>query len=71
VRESENEPSQIILDMYDDPEIGYHYLRFVVRLQAYDRSLTPRLHRVSEQFYDQMVHAREGVMITTDHRPMD
>ena len=70
IREFENEPSQIILDVYDDPEIDDHNLQYIVRLPKYGRSLMPRLDRVSEPFFELMIRAGEGVLVTTDHRPM-
>jgi len=71
VKEFENEPSQLILDVYDDPEIDDHNLKYIVRLPKYDGSLRPRLDHVWEPFAEQMVRAREGVNVTTDYRSMD
>lgn len=73
VNEFNNEPAEIELDQYDDPEIDDHYLTFTVRLPAYPddgRSLMDRLDRVSDALDDQFSSASGEVLVTSDFRPL-
>jgi len=71
LREFAGEPSEVVLDVYEDPEIDdYRYLVYYVRLPDYDVSIMDRLDRVAEPFEARTGESGEWVLITTDYHPM-
>lgn len=66
-----NEPSQVALEVYEDPEIeDYRHLVYYVRLPDYEDSIMDRLDRVAEAFEARTGESGEWVLITTDYHPM-
>ena len=70
LQEFANEPSQIELDVYQDPEIDDRYLVYYVRLPEYDEGFVDRLERVSAQFDGRSGTVDDWVLVTTDYHPM-
>ena len=64
------EPSQVLLAVYEDPEIDDRYLVYYVRLPEYEDSIMDRLDRVAEPFEARRGESGEWVLVTTDFHPM-
>lgn len=69
LQEFAGEPSQVVLDLYEDPEIDDRYIVYYVRLPEYTDSIMERLYRVSEQFHGDG-ESPDWVLVTTDYHPM-
>jgi hypothetical protein len=70
VNEFRGERSQIELALYQDPETDDRQLTFYVRLPAYDATLVPRLHAISERVDSRFPPTPEWVLVTTDYGPI-
>lgn len=58
--------TQIILQMYFDPEIDYHYLTFCLRLNNYNNDFMDKIELIHESFEQQMAKTAGWLLITTD-----
>jgi len=58
---------QLVMDVYQDPEIDDQYLVLYVRLKNYDK-FVERLEEAEAEFLDQLANKRGWVQLTTDFR---
>ncbi|HUT04090.1 MAG TPA: hypothetical protein VM163_09395 [bacterium] len=59
-------PSQVALELYQDPEIEDQYLTVYVRQEQYDEDILDELHEVSNHFDDILCDTSGWLLITTD-----
>jgi hypothetical protein len=62
------EPAELALEVYHDPEIEDHYLTLIVRLPAYDRYTMKRIDSVWEKFENDIAKSTGWLTLTTDFR---
>jgi hypothetical protein len=60
--------AQLVVDVYQDPEIDDHYLVLYVRSKYYDDSFIERLEKAEAEFLNQLVNKRGWIQLTTDFR---
>jgi hypothetical protein len=60
--------AQLIMDLYEDPEIEDYYLVLYVRLKNYDDSFVDRLKEAQAEFISDLVNKEGWVQLTTDFR---
>jgi hypothetical protein len=60
--------AQIVVDVYQDPEIADNYLVLYMRLKHYDDSVIERLEMAEAEYLDQLVNKRGWIQLTTDFR---
>jgi len=58
--------AQLVMDVYQDPEIDDCYLVLYIRLKHYDDSVIERLEKAEAEFLNQLVHKRGWIQLTTD-----
>ncbi len=64
--------AQLILRVYDDPEIDDHELQLCVRMPAYAPDLLQRFDTVCGPFTELLSQVASGsILVTTDHRQPD
>jgi hypothetical protein len=61
--------SELILQVYRNPEIDDRHLSLIVRLPSYDGNIMQRLDRVTEPFEEELCSASGYLLVTTDFRP--
>jgi hypothetical protein len=62
------EPAELSLEVYHDPEIDDHYLTLVVRLPAYDQQTMKRIDAVWGKFEKKIGKSSGWLTLTTDFR---
>jgi hypothetical protein len=60
--------AQLVMDIYQDPEIADCYLVLYIRLKHYDDSVIERLEKAEAEFLNQLVNKRGWIQLTTDFR---
>ncbi len=60
--------AQLVMDVYQDPEIDDNYLVLYIRLKHYDDSFIERLEEAEAEFLNQLVSKRGWIQLTTDFR---
>ena len=60
--------SELILSVYQDPEIKDSHLSLVARLPLYDENITELLDRVTEPYEAELCDASGYLLVTTDFR---
>jgi len=60
--------AQLVMDVYQDPEIDDSYLVLYIRLKHYDDSVIERLEKAEAEFLNQLVNKRGWIQLTTDFR---
>jgi hypothetical protein len=60
--------AQLVMDVYQDPEIDDNYLVLYIRLKHYDDSFIERLEKAEAEFLNQLVSKRGWIQLTTDFR---
>lgn len=60
--------AQLVMDVYQDPEIDDCYLVIYVRFKQYDDSIVERLKKARAAFLDRLVGKRGWIQLTTDFR---
>jgi hypothetical protein len=60
--------AQLVMDVYQDPEIADRYLVLYIRLKYYDDSVIERLEKAEAEFLNQLVNKRGWIQLTTDFR---
>jgi len=60
--------AQLIMEVYEDPEIEDCYLVLYVRLKQYDDSIVERLERAEAEFLDHLADKEGWLQLTTDFR---
>jgi hypothetical protein len=60
--------AQLVMDVYQDPEIADCYLVLFIRLKHYDDSVIERLEKAEAEFLDQLVNKEGWIQLTTDFR---
>jgi len=60
--------AQLVMDVYQDPEIADCYLVLYIRLKHYDDSVIERLEKAEAQFLGQLVNKEGWIQLTTDFR---
>jgi len=60
--------AQIVIDVYQDPEIDDQYLILYIRLRHYDDSFMERLENAEAEFLNQLVGKSGWIQLTTDYR---
>jgi len=60
--------AQLVMDVYQDPEIDDNYLVLYIRLKHYDDSFIERLDKAEAEFLNQLVSKRGWIQLTTDFR---
>ncbi|HEV2947575.1 MAG TPA: hypothetical protein VGX70_09380, partial [Gemmataceae bacterium] len=60
--------SELILSVYQDPEIKDSHLSLVVRPPLYDENITELLDRVTEPYEAELCDASGYLLVTTDFR---
>jgi len=60
--------AQLVMDVYQDPEIADCYLVLYMRLKHYDDSVIERLEKAEAEFLNQLVNKRGWIQLTTDFR---
>ncbi|GIX47869.1 MAG: hypothetical protein KatS3mg131_2080 [Candidatus Tectimicrobiota bacterium] len=58
--------AQLVMDMYQDPEIEDRYLVVYVRLKRYDDSIVEKLERAEAEFLDELAYKEGWIQLTTD-----
>jgi hypothetical protein len=58
--------AELVLDVYEDPEITDRYLVLYVRLRQYNHGVMERLEKAEAEFRDQLVSRRGWIQLTTD-----
>lgn len=59
-------PSQVALELYEDPEIDDQYLTIYVRQKQYDEDILDVLDEASRQFDDILCDTSGWLLVTTD-----
>ena len=60
--------AQLVIDVYQDPEIADCYLVLYIRLKHYDDSVMERLEKAEAEFLTHLVSKRGWIQLTTDFR---
>ena len=60
--------AQLVMDVYQDPEIEDRYLVLYVRLEQYDESLVERLEKAEEEYLSRLANKEGWIQLTTDFR---
>jgi hypothetical protein len=60
--------AQLVMDVYQDPEIDDSYLVLYITLKQYDDSVIERLEKAEAEFLNQLVSKRGWIQLTTDFR---
>ena len=60
--------AQLVIDVYQDPEIADCYLVLYIRLKYYDDSVMERLEKAEAEFLTHLVSKRGWIQLTTDFR---
>jgi len=60
--------AQLVMDVYQDPEIADCYLVLYIRVRHYDDSVIERLDKAEAEFLNQLVNKRGWIQLTTDFR---
>jgi len=60
--------AQIVMGVYQDPEIVDCYLVLYIRLRHYDDSVINRLQKAESEYLDQLVNKAGWIQLTTDFR---
>jgi hypothetical protein len=60
--------AQLVIDVYQDPEIADCYLVLYIRLKYYDDSVMERLEKAEAEFLSHLVSKRGWIQLTTDFR---
>jgi hypothetical protein len=60
--------AQLVMDVYQDPEIADYYLVLYIRLKYYDDSIIERLEKAEAKFLNQLANKRGWIQLTTDFR---
>ena len=60
--------AQIVMEVYQDPEIADRYLVLYIRLKHYDDSVINRLQKAESEYLDQLVNRAGWIQLTTDFR---
>jgi len=60
--------AQLIMEVYEDPEIEDCYLVLYVRLKQYDDSFVERLEKAEAEFLDHLADKEGWLQLTTDFR---
>jgi hypothetical protein len=60
--------AQLVIDVYQDPEIADCYLVLYIRLKYYDDSVIERLEKAEAEFLSHLVSKRGWIQLTTDFR---
>jgi len=60
--------AQLVIDVYQDPEIADCYLVLYIRLKHYDDSVMKRLEKAEAEFLSHLVSKRGWIQLTTDFR---
>jgi hypothetical protein len=63
--------AQLVMDVYQDPEIDDNYLVLYIRLKHYDDSVIERLEEAEAEFLNQLVSKRGWIQLTTDFRELE
>jgi hypothetical protein len=61
--------TEMILGIYQDPEISDSYVRLNLRLPSYDEHTMERIDRVTERFDEALCKASGYLLVTTDYQP--
>jgi hypothetical protein len=67
-RQEFGEQAELVLDLYQDPEIDDCYLQLRIRLPRYDRTTMERIYAITAEFDDQLCKATGWFQVTTDFR---
>ena len=59
--------AQLVMDVYQDPEIDDQYLVLYVRLKNYD-NFVERLEKAEAEFVNQLANKKGWIQLTTDFR---
>jgi hypothetical protein len=60
--------AQLVMDVYQDPEIDDDHLVLYVRLRSYDDSVIEQLRKARTEFRNQLVKKKGWIHLTTDFR---
>lgn len=60
--------AQLVMEVYQDPEIDDRYLVLYVRLKQYNDSIVERLQRAEAEFLDHLADTEGWLQLTTDFR---
>ncbi len=60
--------AQLILDIYQDPEIEDHYLVIYVRLHEYNDEILEQMERAEQEFMRELASKEGWIQLTTDFR---
>ena len=63
--------AQLVMDIYQDPEIPDYYLVLYIRPKNYDDSVIEWLEKAEEEFIDKLANKRGWIQLTTDFRKAD
>ena len=58
--------AQLVLEVYQDPEIEDRYLALYVRLKRYDESVIERIEAAEAEFIDRLADKEGWLQVTTD-----
>jgi hypothetical protein len=60
--------AQLVMDVYQDPEINDDHLVLYVRLNHYDKSVIERLRKARAEFRNYLANKKGWIHLTTDFR---
>jgi hypothetical protein len=58
--------AQLVMNVYQDPEIADCYLVLFIRLKHYDDSVIERLEKAEAEYLNQLVNKKGWIQLTTD-----
>jgi len=69
MRDAFGPDAELALEPYRDPEIDHRYLTLEVRQEQYESDIMDKLHRLSEEFANELSQCSGDLLVTTDFRP--
>jgi len=60
--------AQLVLTLYEDPEIDDKYLVVYLRMKKYDEDLIERINRAEAEFWDDLIDKKGEIFLTTDFK---
>lgn len=68
VKEKFKHPTQILLEVYHDPEIIDEYITIEIRQQKYDESVMKRIEEIRPEYNEKLIDKEGWIFVTTDYR---
>jgi len=68
VKEKFKHPTQILLEVYHDPEIVDEYISIEIRQRKYDESVMKRIEEIGTEYENELIGKNGWILVTTDYR---